>query len=191
MEKKKKIFWHIDYLTSHKNFKPYGAYIINDANRVECIKAAEIQKSIPNIPGFGSSDCSCSSHLFYAGRQEKVLKQAEDYARASGTEILCTENPEAAVKDVDIVYTDVWASMGQESEAEERAHVFSNYQVNKQLLSMAKEDAIFMHPLPAHRGEEVTDDVMDSPQSVVFDQAENRMHAQKALLAQMLGDLER
>jgi Uri superfamily endonuclease len=75
MENKKKIFWHIDYLTSHKDFKPHGAYIINDANRIECQKAAEIRKSLTSIPGFGASDCSCSSHLFYAGRKEEELER--------------------------------------------------------------------------------------------------------------------
>jgi Uri superfamily endonuclease len=74
MEKEKKIFWHIDYLTSHKDFKPYGAYIINSANKIECRKAAEIRKDLPFIPGFGSSDCSCSSHLFYSGRKEDGLE---------------------------------------------------------------------------------------------------------------------
>jgi ornithine carbamoyltransferase len=121
--------------------------------------------------------------------QEKILCQAREYAVASGAEIFYTEEPHLAVSGADIVYTDVWTSMGQEAEAEERRQVFGNYQVNSELLSLAKEDAILMHPLPAHRGEEVTEDVLDSPQSVVFDQAENRMHLQKALLAQMLGGL--
>jgi ornithine carbamoyltransferase len=119
---------------------------------------------------------------------EKVLKLAQEYARASGGDILYTGEPEKAVNKADIVYTDVWTSMGQESEADERHRIFSNYQVNNQLLSLAKKDAIFMHPLPAHRGEEVTGGVIDSPQSVVFDQAENRLHVQKALLEKMLGD---
>ena len=80
--------------------------------------------------------------------------------------------------------------MGQEAEAEQRRQVFAAYQVNSELLSLAKEDAILMHPLPAHHGEEVAEDIIDSPQSVVFDQAENRMHLQKALLAEILGGLE-
>ncbi|MFC2071067.1 ornithine carbamoyltransferase, partial [Chloroflexota bacterium] len=87
--------------------------------------------------------------------QENVLKLAQEYARGSGSSILCTENPEEAVTGADIVYTDVWTSMGQEAEAKERNRIFSNYQVNNRLLSMAKKDAIFMHDLPAHRGEEV------------------------------------
>ncbi|MFH1032482.1 MAG: ornithine carbamoyltransferase [Chloroflexota bacterium] len=119
--------------------------------------------------------------------QEKILRLAQEYARDSGSEIFITEEPRQAVHDADIVYTDVWTSMGQEAEAEKRRGTFARYQVNETLLSSAKSDAIFMHPLPAHRGQEVTDDVIDGSQSVVFDQAENRLHMQKALLAEMLG----
>lgn len=121
--------------------------------------------------------------------QPDILDRAEEYAAASGAEIFCTEEPPLAVSGADIVYTDVWTSMGQEAEAAERRRVFANYQVNGELLSLAKEDAILMHPLPAHRGEEVGEDILDSLQSVVFDQAENRLHLQKALLVQMLGGL--
>ena len=122
--------------------------------------------------------------------QERILKLAQEYATDSGAEILCTEEPKLAVNGADVVYTDVWTSMGQEAEAKERRRVFSKYQVDSELLNLAKEDAILMHPLPAHRGEEITEDILDSPQSVVFDQAENRLHAQKALLVQMLGGAE-
>jgi len=122
--------------------------------------------------------------------QEGILHQAREYATASGAEVFCTEEPHLAVSGADVVYTDVWASMGQEAEVEQRRQVFAGYQVNSELFSLAKEDAIFMHDLPAHRGEEVTDDIIDSLQSVVFDQAENRMHLKKALLAKMLGGLE-
>ncbi|HEU5336332.1 MAG TPA: ornithine carbamoyltransferase, partial [Terriglobales bacterium] len=94
---------------------------------------------------------------------------------------------EAAVRDADAVYTDVWASMGQEQEARERAAIFAPYQVNEDLMHAAAEHAIFMHCLPAHRGAEVTDAVIDSPRAVVFDQAENRMHVQKAILLLLLG----
>ena len=111
-------------------------------------------------------------------------------AQNSGGEILCTDDPRLAVSRADIVYTDVWASMGQEAEAEVRRKIFASYQVTSELLSLAGEEAIFMHPLPAHHGEEVAVGVLDSPRSVVFDQAENRLHLQKALLAQMLGGLE-
>ncbi|GAG56536.1 unnamed protein product [marine sediment metagenome] len=122
--------------------------------------------------------------------QDRLLHLARDYAATSGAEIFCTEEPHLAVSGADVVYTDVWASMGQEAEADQRRQIFTNYQVNNELLSSAKEDAILMHPLPAHYGEEVTEDILNSPQSVVFDQAENRMHLQKALLAGMLGSLE-
>ncbi len=122
--------------------------------------------------------------------QDRILRLAQDYATDSGAEILCTGEPHLAVKGADVIYTDVWTSMGQEAEAEQRRQVFANYQVNRGLLSLAREDAILMHPLPAHWGEEVAEDILDSPQSVVFDQAENRMHLQKALLAEMLGGLE-
>jgi ornithine carbamoyltransferase len=87
-----------------------------------------------------------------------------------------------------VVYTDVWTSMGQEEETEKRRKAFKGYCVDARLMSLAKKDAIFMHDLPAHRGEEIAGEVIDSPQSVVFDQAENRMHAQKALMAEMLGN---
>jgi ornithine carbamoyltransferase len=120
---------------------------------------------------------------------ERILNLAQGYAEDTGSKILCTEEPRVAVNGADVVYTDVWTSMGQEAEREVRRQVFANYQVNNELLSLAKEDAIVMHPLPAHRGEEVTSDVLDGPQSVVFDQAENRMHLQKAVLEQILGGL--
>ena len=122
--------------------------------------------------------------------QEKILRLAQDYASDSGAEILCAEGPRLVVSGADIVYADVWTSMGQETESQERCQIFAGYQVNAELLSLAKKDAILMHPLPAHYGEEVAEGILDSPQSVVFDQAENRMHVQKALLAEMLGGLE-
>ena len=122
--------------------------------------------------------------------QGEILSLAQGYTLDRGAEVLCTEEPELAVSGADVVYTDVWTSMGQEAEADQRRQTFARYQVNSELLSLAKEDAILMHPLPAHQGEEVAEGILDSPQSVVFDQAENRMHMQKALLAFMLGGLE-
>jgi ornithine carbamoyltransferase len=122
--------------------------------------------------------------------QERILHLAQGYAVDSGAEIFGTEEPRLAVSGADVVYTDVWTSMGQEAEADQRRQAFAGYQVNSELLSLAKEDAILMHPLPAHRGEEVAEGILDSPPSVVFDQAENRLHLQKALLAWMLGGLE-
>jgi ornithine carbamoyltransferase len=121
---------------------------------------------------------------------DESLNLARNTARSTGAEVFCTEDPRQAVADADIVYTDVWTSMGQEAEAKARRKAFAKYQVDANLLSLAREDAILMHPLPAHRGEEITDEVIDGPRSVVFDQAENRLHLQKALLAAMLGGLE-
>jgi ornithine carbamoyltransferase len=111
-----------------------------------------------------------------------VLKKAQTYAKTSGAKIVCTEDPRVAAKDVDVIYTDTWTSMGQEAEAKVRRKVFAGYQINEELMALTKKNAIIMHCLPAHHGEEVSVGLLDSPQSVVFDQAENRMHAQKALL---------
>jgi ornithine carbamoyltransferase len=103
-----------------------------------------------------------------------------------GAEVRCFTDPRKAVADADAIYTDVWASMGQEDESLERMRVFAEFQVNKALMSAARKDALFMHCLPAHRGQEVTAEVIESPASVVFDQAENRLHTEKALLAMLL-----
>ncbi|MFC2045485.1 ornithine carbamoyltransferase [Chloroflexota bacterium] len=121
---------------------------------------------------------------------DSILEVARSYAADSGSEIVCTDEPYQAVNEVDIVYTDVWTSMGQEAETEQRRRTFAGFQINEELMALAGNAAIFMHPLPAHRGDEVSDEVMDGPQSVVFDQAENRMHMAKALLADILGGLE-
>jgi ornithine carbamoyltransferase len=104
-----------------------------------------------------------------------------------GGGVQVTHDPVAAVGRAGAIYTDVWTSMGQESDATRRRNVFAPYQVNAALMAQAPGDAVFMHCLPAHRGDEVTDDVMDSPASIVFDQAENRLHTQKALLALLAG----
>jgi ornithine carbamoyltransferase len=113
----------------------------------------------------------------------EVVSKAEEEGKKSGCEVRITKDPKEAVKGADIVYTDVWASMGKEKEHEKRMKVFKPYQVNGKLVKEAEEDYIFMHCLPAHRGQEVTDEVADSENSVIFDQAENRLHTQKALLA--------
>ncbi|GAG74051.1 unnamed protein product [marine sediment metagenome] len=115
-----------------------------------------------------------------------ILKQARDNAKKSGAKVELTTDPKQAVDGADVIYTDVWVSMGQEKEARERMKAFKDYQVNAQLLKGAKPDSIVMHCLPARRGQEITDDVIDGPHSVVWDQAENRMHAQKALLVSLL-----
>jgi len=113
----------------------------------------------------------------------KVVSEAKKDAKKNGCEVKVTNDPREAVKGADVVYTDVWASMGKEKEHDERVKILKPYQVNTELVKGAKEDYIFMHCLPAHRGEEVTNEVADSKNSVIFDQAENRMHTQKALLA--------
>jgi len=116
----------------------------------------------------------------------EVLSQGRKFAALSGSQIQLTSDPYEAAKDADIVCTDVWASMGQEVEVEQRRLAFSGYQVDNKLLSLAKGDVLFMHPLPAHHGEEISAGLLDDPRSVVFDQAENRLHLQKALLARIL-----
>jgi len=116
-----------------------------------------------------------------------IVKWATVCAAKHGGAVQIGTDPRAAVRGADVVYTDVWTSMGQEAESRKRLAVFRPYQLNDTLLGLAKPDAIVMHCLPAHRGEEITDEVMESPRSVVFDQAENRLHAQKAILELVLG----
>lgn len=115
-----------------------------------------------------------------------ILKMAEEDGKDTGYNYALFTDPKEAVTGVDAIYTDVWASMGQEAEKEERRRIFMPYQVTRTLMASAKPEVIFMHCLPAHRGEEVTDEVIDSDQSVVYDQAENRLHAQKAILLMLL-----
>jgi len=117
---------------------------------------------------------------------ELVVCRATEYARDSGGSLEIFDNPKQAVSGADVVYTDTWVSMGQEKEKEKRLKVFTPYQLNLQLLAQAKPNAIAMHCLPAHRGLEITDEVMDGPQSAIFDQAENRLHVQKAILALLI-----
>jgi ornithine carbamoyltransferase len=117
----------------------------------------------------------------------KIVADAQEIAHETGAVIELLSDPHAAVSGADAVYTDAWASMGQEHEAEMRARIFSSYQLNGELASKAASHAVFMHCLPAHRGQEITDEVMDSERSVVFDQAENRLHVQKAILYSLLG----
>jgi len=142
----------------------------------------------------GDGNNMCHSYINAARRFDFRLNVAapEGYqpdraiAAAAGDRVRLFEQPQDAARGADLVVTDVWASMGQEEEQSERAGVFSAYQVNRELMQLAAKDALFMHCLPAHRGEEVTADVIDGPQSVVWDEAENRLHAQKALLEFLL-----
>lgn len=145
----------------------------------------------------GDGNNVCNSWLEAAGILGFELRVAtpENYkpdamtfkmAASKNKKIRWTTDPKKAVKGAQIVYTDVWASMGQEAEAVKRKRIFSPYQVNNELLRLASKDALVMHCLPAHRGEEITDEVIESAQSIVFDQAENRLHLQKALLVYLL-----
>ncbi len=118
----------------------------------------------------------------------EVVKNALADACKTGTKLTLTNDPIEAIKDADVVYADTWVSMGQESEKAEKVKVFADYQINKELFSYAKPDAIFLHCLPAYRGYEVTEDVIDGPNSVIFDEAENRLHAQKAVMVKLMAD---
>jgi ornithine carbamoyltransferase len=115
----------------------------------------------------------------------EVRRRAAALAAASGARISWSEDPAAAVRGANFLYTDTWTSMGQEAEQQERRRIFAGYQVNAALLAQS-DDAFVMHCLPAHRGEEITDEVLDGERSIVFDQAENRLHAQKAVLERLL-----
>jgi ornithine carbamoyltransferase len=117
---------------------------------------------------------------------ETVVMRCEQIGQSTGGSVEVVHDPHRAAEGANVLYTDVWASMGQEAEASEKKKVFSDYQIDSEVLAKAAPDAIVLHCLPAHRGEEISADVIDGPQSVVWDEAENRMHAQKALLGQIL-----
>ncbi len=134
--------------------------------------AAGMDVRVASPPGFAPID--------------QVVRRAAEIARGTGGSVTVTGDPHAAAEGADVLYTDVWASMGQEQEASSRALVFQPYQVNAALLARAAADAMVLHCLPAHRGEEISAEVLDGPHSAVWDQAENRLHAQKALLAFLL-----
>ena len=118
----------------------------------------------------------------------QVTRRASEIAAATGGSIVVETDPKDAAMHADMIYTDTWTSMGQEKEADERRSIFQPYQVNRELFSRAKPDALFMHCLPAHRGEEVVDEIIDSENSVVFQEAENRLHIEKAIMLELLGD---
>ncbi len=150
----------------------------------------------------GDGNNVCNSLLFAAAKTgmnisvatpkgyaptEEVVKKSQTTAKDTGSRIVISEDPFRAVKDAQVVYTDVWASMGQEEEINKRKIIFKDFQINAKLLANAPQKILVMHCLPAHRGEEITDEVMESKNSIVFDQAENRMHVQKAILIKLLG----
>jgi len=144
----------------------------------------------------GDGNNVCNSLLFSCSKVGLKINVATPVNFEPDKEVLELTNnvakvyhdPQEAVKGVDVIYTDVWASMGQEQEAEERKKIFQDFQINQALVSLANKNALIMHCLPAHRGLEITDEVMDSKYSIVFDEAENRMHVQKAILIKLLGD---
>ena len=117
----------------------------------------------------------------------QIVERARSIATINGTQVIVTQSPQEAVSQAQVVYTDVWASMGQEAQSDTRMPVFAPYQVNRELLTLADPNSIVLHCLPAHRGEEITDEVLEGSRSRVWEQAENRMHAQKALLVSVLG----
>lgn len=127
-----------------------------------------------------------SAHPEGYSMDEKIINQAKKIAKNMSCKIEVLKDPEKAVNNADVIYTDVWTSMGQEKEKEERLIAFKDYQINHKLLKSAKKSVLVMHCLPAHRGEEITDDVMDGKNSIVFDQAENRLHAQKAIMTLLM-----
>ncbi|MCK9554525.1 ornithine carbamoyltransferase [bacterium] len=161
------------------DFKGIKVAYVGDGNNVV--------NSLVQASGLLGFDLSIASPDGYFC-SKKILTSAEILAKTSGAKIEIGTNPYEAVKNADVVYTDVWVSMGKESEQSKRMKIFKPFQVNKKLFSRAKKTAFFMHCLPAHRGEEVTDEVIDSPNSIVFDQAENRLHVQKGILSILMKD---
>jgi ornithine carbamoyltransferase len=170
-----------DLLTIYENkgdLKGLTLAFIGDGNNV----AASLALACA-LAGMNFNIASPEGYALNSG----VLERAQILAENSDSEIECGHDPHMAARGADVVYTDTWTSMGQEAENTTRIKAFTGFQVDSALMSLADADAIFMHCLPAHRGQEVSEEVIESRASVVFDQAENRLHAQKAVLAQLLG----
>ena len=163
----------------HRKLKGLKVVFLGDGNNVA--------RSLMFACALGGAHFVCASPKGYT-LDEASLAKARAFCKKSGGSVELTEDPQAAARGADVLYTDAWASMGQEAEAAERARIFPPFQINSQLVALAKPRAIVLHCLPAHRGSEITDDVMDGRQSAVFDQAENRMHAQKAIVALLMGN---
>jgi len=160
-----------------KRFKGITLAYIGDGNNVchsllYCCAKVGININIATPKGYEPSN--------------EVVKGAEQSAKLSGSKVELSYDPHKAAKGADVIYTDVWASMGQEKEAEDRKRIFRYFQINHKLVSLANKRCYIMHCLPAHRGEEITDEVIDGKNSIVFDQAENRLHVQKAILVKLL-----
>ena len=166
-----------DYFTAWEKFggelKGRKIAYVGDGNNM----AHSLLVAAPKV----GMDIAVATPADYAANPD-VVAQAEEAARVHGTKVTITTSFEDAIRDADIVETDVWASMGQEAEAEKRNRDFAGWMVDARLMASAKKDAIFMHCLPAHRGEEVSAEVIDGPASVIYDEAENRLHVQKAIM---------
>lgn len=166
--------------------------ILEAKKRLEGLKMAYVGDSNNVTRSLLFTAMKVGMHFSVASPPNYTLTE-EDYALAkqfstAGASIEIYEEPNKAVVDADIIYTDVWTSMGQEEETAVRLKIFPPYQIDQQLVNLAKPDCLVMHCLPAHRGEEITDEVADGPNSILFPQAENRMHAQKAILAKLMGN---
>jgi len=165
-------------LYEHKNrLKGLKLAYVGDGNNVA--------HSLAEACALAGMEFCAASPAGYECRAD-IIEHAKELAKTTDGKITVTNDPEEAVNDADAVYTDTWVSMGQEKEKEDRIKVFMPYQVNKKLFSHAKEDAVFLHCLPAYRGFEMTEEIIDSPFSVVFDEAENRLHAQKAVMVSLM-----
>lgn len=168
--------------------------ILEHKNRVDGLKLAfigdgnNVANSLLYASAILGSDFSIASPVGYE-INPSIFNKAKEIADRTGVKLLQTNSPEEAVQDADIIYADVWTSMGEEAEREERIKRFKKYQVNNKLLEYARKDVIVMHCLPAHRGEEITSDVLDGPHSVVLDESENRLHIQKAILVKLMGSV--
>ena len=170
-----------DLLTMHEakgGFEGLGIAYIGDGNNV----AASLALAAASVGANLTLASPSGYHI-----SDATLDEARRRATLVSGSIAVVESPQEAVKDADVVYTDVWVSMGQERETRRRRKAFEPFRVTPELMAQAKEGAVFMHPLPAHAGEEVSEGMLEHPKSVVFDQAENRLHAQKAVLAEILG----
>jgi ornithine carbamoyltransferase len=167
----------LSVLEHREDFKDFTMTYIGDGNNV-C-------NSLILISAILGTNIRVSSPEGYEPKQE-IIEKAGPLFEASGGSFEFFNDPSDSVKNTGAIYTDVWASMGQEKEADSRKKIFEPYQINMELMKKAPSDVMIMHDLPAHRGEEITDDVIDSPNAIVFDQAENRLHAQKGIMVFLL-----
>ncbi len=169
-----------DILTIYERFGDISGktiVYIGDGNNVASSLAIAAASLGANVVIAAPSGYSLPNHIIEIVRTRALLSEAN---------LILTDNPTEAASDADVIYTDVWTSMGQEEETETRLEAFKSFQVNQELLSLSKKSALFMHPLPAHAGQEISPGLLENPKSVVFDQAENRLHIQKAILTKLI-----